>query len=179
MLGLFYTPLALASVYYFLPKVIGRPTQSYNLSLLGFWGLAFFYGQVGGHHLIDGPVPGWLVTLSIAQRLMMMLPVLAFTINQCQTLKGHFGALRHSPTLRFIGVGGLANTFSLLQNSIEALRSVNVVTHFTHWCCTCSSSFRACWSAVGRWRVSPCASGRNCRNDSIRGVSLAQSRSPA
>ena len=45
-------PLALASVYYFLPKVIGRPIQSYNLSLLGFWGLAFFYGQVGGHHLI-------------------------------------------------------------------------------------------------------------------------------
>ena len=37
VLGLFYTPLALASVYYFLPKVIGRPIQSYNLSLLGFW----------------------------------------------------------------------------------------------------------------------------------------------
>ena len=36
VLGLFYTPLALASVYYFLPKVIGRPVQSYNLSLLGF-----------------------------------------------------------------------------------------------------------------------------------------------
>ena len=55
VLGLFYTPLALGSIYYFLPKIIGRPVQSYNLSLLGFWGLAFFYGQVGGHHLIGGP----------------------------------------------------------------------------------------------------------------------------
>ena len=62
VLGLFYTPLALATVYYFLPKIIGRPIESYNLSLLGFWTLAFFYPQVGGHHLIGGPVPGWLTT---------------------------------------------------------------------------------------------------------------------
>lgn len=133
VLGLFYTPLALASVYYFLPKVIGRPVQSYNLSLLGFWGLAFFYGQVGGHHLIGGPVPGWLITLSIVQSLMMVLPVAAFTVNQYQTLQGHLGALRWSPTLRFIGVGGLMYTASSVQGSLEALRSVNAVTHFTHY----------------------------------------------
>ncbi len=133
VLGLFYTPLALAAVYYFLPKVIGRPVQSYNLSLLGFWGLAFFYGQVGGHHLIGGPVPGWLIALSIVQSVMMVVPVAAFTVNQYQTLKGHFGALRTSPTLRFIGFGGLMYTASSVQGSVEALRSVNVVTHFTHF----------------------------------------------
>jgi cytochrome c oxidase cbb3-type subunit I len=133
VLGLFYTPLALASVYYFLPKVIGRPVQSYNLSLLGFWGLAFFYGQVGGHHLIGGPVPAWLVTLSIVQSVMMIVPVVAFTVNQYQTLKGHLSALRYSPTLRFIGLGGLMYTASSIQGSFEALRSINVVTHFTHY----------------------------------------------
>jgi len=133
VLGLFYTPLALASVYYFLPKVIGRPVQSYNLSLLGFWGLAFFYGQVGGHHLIGGPVPAWLITLSIVQSVMMIVPVVAFTVNQYQTLKGQLAALRYSPTLRFIGLGGLMYTASSLQGSFEALRSINVVTHFTHY----------------------------------------------
>ncbi|MDO9404862.1 MAG: cbb3-type cytochrome c oxidase subunit I [Polaromonas sp.] len=133
VLGLFYTPLALASVYYFLPKVIGRPVQSYNLSLLGFWGLAFFYGQVGGHHLIGGPVPGWLVTLSIVQSMMMVIPVAAFTVNQYRTLRGHWAALRYSPTLRFVGFGGLMYTVVSLQGSIEALRSVNAVTHFTHY----------------------------------------------
>ena len=133
VLGLFYTPLALASVYYFLPKVIGRPIQSYNLSLLGFWGLAFFYGQVGGHHLIGGPVPQWMVTLSIVQSMMMIIPVAAFTVNQYQTLQGRLAALRYSPTLRFIGVGGLMYTASSVQGSFEALRSVNAVTHFTHY----------------------------------------------
>ncbi|PTT88972.1 hypothetical protein DBR42_08765 [Pelomonas sp. HMWF004] len=133
VLGLFYTPLALGAVYYFLPKVIGRPVQSYNLSLLGFWGLAFFYGQVGGHHLIGGPVPGWMVTLSIVQSMMMIIPVLAFTVNQHQTLKGKLFALRSSPTLRFIGFGGLMYTASSIQGSFEALRSVNQVAHFTHF----------------------------------------------
>ncbi len=87
VLGLFYTPLALASIYYFLPKIIGKPIQSYGLSLLGFWTLAFLYGQVGGHHLVGGPVPGWLITLSIVQSMMMLIPVVAFSVNLHQTMR--------------------------------------------------------------------------------------------
>ncbi|SFM37904.1 cbb3-type cytochrome c oxidase subunit I [Rugamonas rubra] len=133
VLGLFYTPLSIASVYYFLPKVIGRPVQSYNLSLLGFWTLAFFYGQVGAHHLIGGPIPEWLITLSIVQSVMMIIPVVAFSLNQHLTMKGQFGALRSSPTLRFILVGAVMYTLASLQGSLEALRSLNAVTHFTHF----------------------------------------------
>lgn len=133
VLGLFYTPMALASVYYFLPKIIGRPVQSYNLSLLGFWTLAFFYGQVGGHHLIGGPVPGWLVTLSIVQSVMMIVPVISFSVNQHMTMRGYFGRLVYSPTLRFIVLGGMMYTLSSLQGTIEAIRAVNTVAHFTHF----------------------------------------------
>src|SRR3546814_5128435 len=102
-LVLYSPPIALVSIYSFLPKIIGRPIQSYNLSLIGFWALAFFYGQVGGHHLIGGPVPEWLITLSIVQSVMMFVPVIAFSVNQHLTMRGHFIALRHSPTLRSIG----------------------------------------------------------------------------
>jgi cytochrome c oxidase cbb3-type subunit 1 len=133
VLGLFYTPMALASVYYFLPKIIGRPVQSYNLSLLGFWTLAFFYGQVGGHHLIGGPVPGWLITLSIVQSMMMIMPVISFSVNQHLTMKGYFSKLIYSPTLRFIVLGGMMYTLSSIQGSVEAIRAVNTVAHFTHF----------------------------------------------
>lgn len=133
VLGLFYTPLSLAAVYYFLPKVIGRPIQSYNLSLVGFWCLAFFYGQVGGHHLIGGPAPEWLVTLSIVQSMMMIVPVVAFSVNQHCTLRGNYSAARHSPTLRFIVLGGAMYLAASVQGSLEALRSVNTITHFTHF----------------------------------------------
>ncbi|MBV8466193.1 MAG: cbb3-type cytochrome c oxidase subunit I [Burkholderiales bacterium] len=133
VLGLFYTPLSLASIYYLLPKIIGRPVESYNLSLVGFWTLAFFYGQVGGHHLIGSPVPNWLINLSIVQSVMMIIPVMSFTINQHLTMSGHFRLMLHSPTLRFVVLGGMMYTLSSLQGSIEALRSVNTVTHFTHF----------------------------------------------
>ena len=133
VLGLWFTPVSVGAIYYFLPKIIGRPVRSYNLSILGFWTLAFFYGQVGGHHLIGGPVPGWLTTLSIVQSLMMVIPVIAFSINMGATLKARMYLAKYSPTLRFMMFGGLMYMASSLQGSLEALRSVNQVTHFTHF----------------------------------------------
>lgn len=133
VLGLWFTPVSVGAIYYFLPKVIGRPVRSYNLSILGFWTLAFFYGQVGGHHLIGGPVPGWLTTLSIVQSVMMVIPVVAFGINMSMTMRGRVRLALYSPTLRFMMFGGFMYLASSLQGSFEALRSINQVTHFTHY----------------------------------------------
>jgi cytochrome c oxidase cbb3-type subunit I len=133
VLGYFFTPLSQATIYYFVPKVIGRPLQSYTLSLLGFWTQAFFYGMVGAHHLIGGPVPSWLITLSIVQSVMMVVPVTAFATNHVLTMKGYWKTLLYSPTLRFMVVAGVMYVLVSLEGTIEALRSVNTVTHFTHF----------------------------------------------
>lgn len=133
VLGLWFTPIGLAASYYFIPKVLGKPIHSYNLSLLGFWALAFFYSQVGGHHLIGGPIPSWLVTISIVQSLMMLIPVFAVAVNQHMTVLGNFRALAYSPTLRFIVLGAMMYTAASVQGSLEALRAVNTITHFTHY----------------------------------------------
>ena len=133
VLGLWFTPIGLAASYYFIPKVIGKPIHSYNLSLLGFWSLAFFYSQVGGHHLIGGPVPSWLITISIVQSMMMVIPVFAVAVNQHMTVLGNFRALAYSPTLRFIVLGAMMYTAASVQGSLEALRSVNTITRFTHY----------------------------------------------
>lgn len=133
VLGLWFTPIGLAASYYFIPKIIGKPIHSYNLSLLGFWSLAFFYSQVGGHHLIGGPVPSWLITISIVQSMMMVIPVFAVAVNQHMTVLGNFRALAYSPTLRFIVLGAMMYTAASVQGSLEALRAVNTITHFTHY----------------------------------------------
>ena len=133
VLGLWFTPVAVGAIYYFLPKIIARPIRSYNLSILGFWTLAFFYAQVGGHHLVGGPVPGWLITLSIVQSMMMIIPVLAFSINMGLTMRGRMRLGMYSPTLRFMMFGGFMYLLSSLQGSFEALRSVQQVAHFTHF----------------------------------------------
>ena len=133
VLGYFFTPLSQATIYYFVPKVIGRPLQSYSLSLLGFWTQAFFYGMVGAHHLIGGPVPSWLITLSIVQSVMMVVPVTAFATNHVLTMKGYWKTLVYSPTLRFMVVAGVMYVLVSLEGTVEALRSVNTITHFTHF----------------------------------------------
>jgi len=132
-LGLWFTPIGLGAAYYFIPKVLGRPIYSYNLSLLGFWCLAFFYSQVGGHHLIGGPLPTWMVTLSIVQSMMMIIPVFAVAVNHHMTVGGNIKAVIHSPTLRFIVLGSMLYVAASVQGSLEALRSVNLITHFTHY----------------------------------------------
>lgn len=133
VLGLWATPLGLAAAYYFIPRIIGKPIYSYRLSLLGFWALALFYSQVGLHHLVGGPIPTWAVTLSVVQSVMMVVPVLAVAINQHTLSLSNGWAWRESIPLRFVALGAICYTVVSLQGSLEALRAVNTVTHFTHY----------------------------------------------
>ncbi len=132
VLGLWFTPIGLAAVYYFIPKVIGRPIYSYYLSMLGFWSLALFYNWNGMHHLVGGPLPAWLITVSIVASVMMTIPVVVVGINHHMTMVGHFHKMKYSPTLRFIVFGGMSYTVASLGGVVLALRSVSEVTHFTH-----------------------------------------------
>lgn len=133
VLGLWVTPIGIGIAYYMIPKILGKPIISYQLSLIGFWSLALFYSQVGIHHLIGGPIPTWLVTLSIVHSVMMSIPVITVAINHHGTMMGNFRRLKDSPTLRFVWIGALMYTVASLQGSMEALRSINVITHFTHY----------------------------------------------
>ncbi|PZX12804.1 cytochrome c oxidase cbb3-type subunit 1 [Palleronia aestuarii] len=133
VLGLWLTPLGVGAAYYFIPRIIGKPIYSYRLSLLGFWALALFYSQVGMHHLIGGPVPTWVVTLSVVQSVMMFVPVIAVAINQHTLSLGNLDVVRASIPLRFVALGALLYTAASFQGSLEAVRSVNTVTHFTHY----------------------------------------------
>ncbi|KAF0281657.1 cbb3-type cytochrome c oxidase subunit I [Spiribacter roseus] len=133
VLGLWLTPIGVGAAYYVLPKIIGKPIYSYRLSLLGFWALALFYSQVGMHHLIGGPVPTWVVTLSVVQSVMMFIPVIAVAVNQHVLWATNLWAFKQSLPLRFVAFGAVMYTLASFQGSMEAVRAVNTVTHFTHY----------------------------------------------
>lgn len=131
-LGVFFTPIGLAAIYYMIPKVIGRPIYSYYLSILGFWSLALFYNWAGAHHLIGGPVPAWLITVSTVGSVMMFIPVTTTAINHHMTAYKSFTVLKYSPTLRFVVFGAMAYTIVSFQGSLMSVRIFNEPTHFTH-----------------------------------------------
>ncbi len=133
ILGLWFTPIGLASAYYMIPKVLGRPVHSYYLSILGFWSLALFYSWNGMHHLIGGPFPAWMVSASVVASVMMFIPVIAVAINHHLTMRGHFDYLKWSPTLRFTVFGAVAYTVVSFQGSLMAIPTLNNLTHFTDY----------------------------------------------
>ncbi len=132
-LGFWLTAISLGAVYYFIPKILGRPIYSYQLSLLGFWAFSFFYALNGMHHVIGGPIPSWMIATSVVASLMMVIPVAAVAVNHHLSMVGRFGALRYSPTLRFVVVGAISYTAVSLQGVFTAMVKVNRITHFTHW----------------------------------------------
>jgi cytochrome c oxidase cbb3-type subunit 1 len=133
VLGLWFTPIGLGAIYYFIPKVIGRPIHSYYLSSIGFWSLALFYNWAGIHHLIGGPMPAWLISISVVASVMMVIPVVIVAINHHLTMRGSFHLLKTSPTLRFMVFGAMCYTLVSLQGSSMAVRALNRITHFTHY----------------------------------------------
>ncbi|MCD8481867.1 MAG: cbb3-type cytochrome c oxidase subunit I [Verrucomicrobia bacterium] len=126
-------PHRFGAAYYLIPKVLGRPIHSYYLSVVGFWSLALFYNWAGVHHLIGGPVPVWVISAGTVASVMMVIPVVVTAVNHHMTVVGMQREVWRSPTLRFIVFGAINYTAVSLLGSTMALRSVNEVTHFTHF----------------------------------------------
>lgn len=132
-LGLWITPIGVATAYYLIPKVLGKPIHSYYLSLIGFWSLALFYNWAGVHHLVGGPLPAWVISSGIVASVMMLVPVIVTGINHHMTVVGSFKRVWASPTLRFVVFGAINYSLSSIFGTLMALRSVSGTTHFTHF----------------------------------------------
>jgi len=132
LLALWFTPVGLGALYYFVPKRIGQPVHSHALAVIGFGSLALWGGWGGMQHLVGGPIPAWLVTVSIAAGLMLMTSVAANAVNLHQTMAGHFHRLRQDLALRFMVFGGMSFALAGLCGMLMALRSISEITHFTH-----------------------------------------------
>ena len=114
-------------------KETRTPLYSHALSLIAFWGIAFFYTGVGGHHLLWAPIPYWLKTIAVADSIGMILPVVAFMMNIFLTMRGNWNRFFSSIPIRFIITGWAAYVLVSYQGSHQALRGMNLLTHFTQY----------------------------------------------
>ena len=131
LLGYWFTAIGLAAAYYLIPKVINRPIHSYNLASIGFWSWAIFSGLTAMTRMSGGPVPAWLVTISIASSIMMIVPLATVATNFFKTMHGNYHMVYHSPTIRFTFFGAICFSIAAAVGVIASLRSVDRVLHFT------------------------------------------------
>ncbi len=133
VLGLWFTTGLLAVIYFIVPRETHTPLYSHLLSLISFWGIALFYTGVGGHHLEWAPIPYWLKTVAVAESIGMILVVVAFMTNIWLTMRGNWNRFVTSIPLRFVITGFAAYVLVSYQGSHQALRSINLLTHFTQY----------------------------------------------
>jgi cytochrome c oxidase cbb3-type subunit I/II len=133
VLGLWFTPFAIALWYYFIPKLTKRPLYSVTLSYISFFALAFFYTGVGGHHILQTPIPEWLKTIAVTTSGLMMFSVLTFGTNVGMTIRGAWHQIFSDVPLRFIVFGFINYIFVSIQGTFQAFREMNLYLHFSQW----------------------------------------------
>ncbi|MGB3811534.1 MAG: cytochrome-c oxidase, cbb3-type subunit I [Parvibaculum sp.] len=129
----FLTAGFLGMMYYYLPKRAGRPIYSYRMSIIGFWGITFFYMWAGSHHLHYTALPLWVQNLGMTFSLMLLIPSWIAAGNALLTLNGAWEKVRTDATLRFMMVAAVFYGLSTFEGSFMAIRPVNSLSHYTDW----------------------------------------------
>lgn len=128
-----FTSGIIGIIYYFLPKESGQPIFSYKLTLFSFWSLMFVYIWAGGHHLIYSTVPDWIQTLASVFSVILILPSWGTAINMLLTMRGQWYQLKESPLIKFLVLASTFYMLATLEGSIQSIKSVNALAHFTDW----------------------------------------------
>ena len=131
--GMWFTFLGLGIAYYALPKLLNRPIYSYALGILGFWTQLAFYPMIGAHHFLFSPLPWWIQSLAVIFSVGMIVPVWTATGNFWLTMHGRWTVIWRSYALPFLWAGIGFYFLSSTQGSIESIRSVQAIWHFTNF----------------------------------------------
>lgn len=133
VLGLWFTTLGIATWYYAIPRMINRPLYSHLLSVISFFTIAFFYTGVGGHHLLQTPIPEWVKTMAVVMSILMLVPVITFMVNVGLTLRGSWDIFITNIPFRFVVTGFFFYVLTSVQGSFQGLRGTNSFLHFSQW----------------------------------------------
>jgi cytochrome c oxidase cbb3-type subunit 1 len=133
LVGLFVTPMGWGLMYYFVPILMQRPIWSHALSLVGFWGLAFFYPLTGIHHFLYTPIPMFLQYGAVISTIAVEMVVTTVLINFAGTTWGHFGATLRNLPLRWFLTGAIFYGLTCLQCAMQTMLTFQALIHFTDW----------------------------------------------
>ncbi len=129
--GLWLGPVALAGIYYFLPRLTGQALYSSGLAAFAFWTTLFFGSFTGLTGLIGGPVPRWMPAVSTVANVSLLLPVLLNVWNWHSTNRGDCEAWKKSVILRFISFGGVCYLLAGIAQAILAFPDLAARTNLT------------------------------------------------
>jgi cytochrome c oxidase cbb3-type subunit 1 len=133
LVGLFVTPLGWGLMYYFVPILLRKPIWSHGLSLVGFWGLAFFYPLNGIHHFLYTPIPDFLEYGAIIATIAVEFVVTTVIINFFGTIWGSGRAIVTNLPIRWFYAGMVLYFVTCAQCALQVTHTFQRLIHFTDW----------------------------------------------
>jgi cytochrome c oxidase cbb3-type subunit 1 len=121
--------IGLGTIFYFVPKLLGRPLFSHYYALFAFWTLALFGSWGGIHH--GAPVPAWMPSVSTVFSVLALVPVIAIAINLHLTFAGKYGELTANKPLLFVTFGAFAFVGASVLRSWVSVPYMSRVLHFS------------------------------------------------
>lgn len=133
LVGLFVTPLGWGLMYYFVPIMLKKPIWSHGLSLVGFWGLAFFYPLQGIHHFLYTPIPMFLQYGAVISTIAVEFVVATVIVNFFATLFGNGRAVVTNLPIRWFYTGMILYFITCFQCALQVTLTFQELIHFTDW----------------------------------------------
>ncbi len=133
LVGLFVTPIGWGLMYFFVPVMLRKPIWSHALSLIGFWGIAFFYPMQGVHHFLLSPIPMYAQYGAIVATIAVEIVVLTVIVNFFGTLHGRSDAVRGNLAIRWFYTGMIMYALTCLQCAFQVTLTFQKIIHFTDW----------------------------------------------
>ena len=133
LVGLFVTPIGVGLMYFFIPLLLRKPIWSHALSLIGFWGLAFFYPMQGVHHFLYSPIPMYAQYSAVVATIAVEIVVITVIVNFFSTLHGRADAMRGNLALRWFYVGLVLYAITCFQCAFQVTLTFQRIIHFTDW----------------------------------------------
>ncbi len=133
LVGLFVTPIGWGLMYYFVPLLLRKPIWSHALSLIGFWGIAFFYPMQGVHHFLFSPIPMYAQYGAVVATIAVEIVVVTVLVNFFGTLHGRSDAIRGNLALRWFYTGMVMYAITCFQCAFQVTLTFQKVIHFTDW----------------------------------------------
>lgn len=128
LLNVWLTLAGLASTFYFLPKLTGRPLQSYYLALFAFWTLVLFGTWTGipAH----APLPAWMPSLSGVATVLTIVPALTVATIVILTCRGSKAPCGGGP-LCFTKFGAWSLVLATVLLAVSVCPWLSRVTDYT------------------------------------------------
>lgn len=133
LVGLFVTPLGWGLMYYFVPILLRKPVWSHGLSLVGFWGLAFFYPLTGIHHFLYTPIPMFLQYGAVISTIAVEMVVTTVIVNFFGTLRGSGREIVTNLPIRWFYTGMVFYAITCFQCALQTTMTFQALIHFSDW----------------------------------------------